>query len=143
MTDTLLNEARRIAEDAHAGQVDKAGAPYIGHPVRVSSKCESEAAKVAALLHDVVEDTTVSLKDLKNAGFSEDVIEAVETLTHKKNDDYLAVYIPRIGRNAIAREVKIRDLEDNLDITRLSGVSDRDIQRLNKYIKAYHYLKCL
>ena len=143
MTDTQTAKAFHLAEEAHRGQTDKAGAPYIEHPRRVSARCTSEAAKTAALLHDVVEDTPTSIQDLRDAGFSPDVIAAVDCLTKREDEDYLSVYLPKIGRNPIAREVKLCDLEDNLDIKRLPEITEKDLPRLNKYLKAYRYLKSL
>ena len=134
-----IERALQIAVEAHAGQEDKSGLPYAFHPIRVMLRCTREEAKIAALLHDVVEDTAVSFDQLSKEGFSEDVLSAVRLLTHDPSVPY-EDYIRQLSTNPIAREVKIADLEDNSDIRRMKGVDEKAVARLRKYLLAYRYL---
>jgi (p)ppGpp synthase/HD superfamily hydrolase len=139
----LYMKALEIAKECHEGQKDKGGHDYIGHPIRVSDRCMTEKASVAALLHDTMEDSDMTSEKLSEIGFPADVIEAVEVLTKPRYDNY-DDYIKRVGTNPIAREVKIADLEDNMDVTRLQyPLTDKDLLRLNKYLKSWKYLKSL
>ena len=136
-----------FAATRHRGQVDKAGAPYILHPLRVMFNLgpyASEPERMAALLHDVVEDCDVSLDDLRALGYPAIVVEAVEALTKRphEQDDYEAA-IERVARNAIARRVKIADLTDNLDLSRIAAPTEKDRSRLEKYRRAREYLLSL
>lgn len=118
--------ARDVALVAHAGQLDRAGAPYIGHPARVAAQQRSDVATSAAWLHDVVEDTTVTLDDLRRGGFDRRVVDAVDALTHREGEDYLD-YVRRAGANPIARLVKVADLHDNMDLSRFDGRPEADL----------------
>lgn len=139
----LYMKAIEIAKECHKGQKDKGGHDYIGHPIRVSDRCMTEKASVAALLHDTIEDSDMTSEKLSEMRFPADVIEAVEVLTKSRYDNY-DDYIKRVGANPIAREVKIADLEDNMDITRLQyPLTDKDLLRLNKYLKSWKYLRSL
>ena len=131
--------AYAIALVAHKGQVDKAGVDYINHPLTVASKCNSEKAKIVALLHDVVEDTKVTLDDLR-LFFDDEIVDAIDLLTHQEGDAYMT-YLSRIKNNELARIVKIADLENNMDLSRLPNPTEWDYQRLeNKYKPAYKFL---
>lgn len=130
-----LQKAIELAVTHHKGQKDKAGKPYILHPLRVMMAMETEEEQIAAVLHDIVEDTTVTIKDLKDDGFSENILRALRLLTKKSDDDYFK-YVKWIANNAIARKVKLADLEDNMDLSRLSEITDDDRKRLKKYQKA-------
>jgi len=134
-----IERALQIAVEAHAGQRDKSGLPYAFHPIRVMIRCQCDGAKIAALLHDVVEDTPVSFEQLSREGFSEDVLSAVRLLTHDPSVSY-EDYIRQLSINPIAREVKLADLEDNSDIRRLKEVDEKAVTRLRKYLFAYRYL---
>lgn len=134
-----LERALQIAVQAHAGQKDKAGAAYIFHPVRVMGRCTTPDAKIAALLHDVVEDTDITFKQLEAEGFSAEVMAAVRLMTHAPEVSY-DDYITQIMANPIAVEVKIADLEDNSDIRRLTEITDKTVERLRKYLKAHQRL---
>lgn len=134
-----LERALQIAVHAHAGQLDKSGAPYIFHPIRVMSRCASLSAKIAALLHDVVEDTPVTFGDLEREGFSVEVLAAVRLMTHDPKVSY-DDYITEILTDPIASEVKLADLEDNSDIRRLQEIDDRAAARLRKYLGAWKRL---
>lgn len=127
--------AQEIATRAHAGQVDKAGRPYIEHPAQVASSVEGETAKAAAWLHDVVEDTAIMFDDLASMGVAAEVVDAVRVLTRKEDEPYFD-YVARIAKNPLAREVKLADLAHNSDLTRLSKVTDADRARAEKYRKA-------
>lgn len=136
MTDTNLriNDAIRMAADVHGGQTDKGGQPYVLHPLRVMHGCKSLEAKIVAVLHDVAEDTDVTLEQLSEQ-FGPEVGLALEHLTKRPGDDY-ARYIDRIAKHRIAREVKIQDIKDNMDVSRLPTVGEQDVTRLEKYRKA-------
>ncbi len=127
-----LADAIALVAEAHAKQTDKAGAPYILHPLRMMQRLETETEMIVAVLHDTVEDTHWTLKDLRAAGFSGDVVEAVDCLTRREEETY-DEFIERAKSNPIARRVKLADIEDNLNITRLSEVTDKDVERLRKY----------
>jgi (p)ppGpp synthase/HD superfamily hydrolase len=134
-----LERALQIAVQAHGGQKDKNGAPYIFHPIRVMMRCKSERAKIIALLHDVVEDTTVTFAHLKVQGFSEEIVASLQLLTHEHGVSY-DDYVTHIMEDPVAMEVKIADLEDNGDIFRLQNVDEKACDRLKKYQKAWKRL---
>jgi len=130
-----LNKAIEIAAKAHIGQVDKGGNPYILHPLRVMMNfcgSESEAVKICAVLHDVAEDTDVTLDDLQAEGFSEDIISALDCLTKRDAESY-DEFISRVLTDEIACKVKNGDLADNMDLTRIPNPTEKDKQRVKKY----------
>ena len=131
----LLEKAIKIAIDAHHGQKDKSGNPYIFHPLEVMRNVSSINAKIVAILHDVVEDTSITLEDLQKEGFSEEVLQALKLLTHDKSTPYMD-YINSLKNNPLAKEVKIADLRHNMDISRIPNPSDKDYKRLEKYKNA-------
>lgn len=128
-----------LALEAHAGQTDRAGMPYIGHVMRVMTAGRTEAEKVVGALHDVVEDTGLTFDDLAAAGFGPEVIDALRLLTHEPDEPY-DEYIERLAGNPLAVAVKINDLTDNMDLRRLTELTDRDVVRLRKYLRAYRRL---
>ena len=134
-----LGRAIELAKQHHKGQTDRTGKPYIEHPLRVMNQMKSEEEKIVAVLHDIVEDTDISLNDLRNEGFSEKVVSAVECLTKQVGENYDS-YIERISFNPLAVKIKLADLEDNRDLTRLPQVTDKDLERLEKYDKALEKL---
>ena len=134
--------ALRIAVEAHMGQRDKNGMPYILHPLAVASKVDGLELKTIAILHDTIEDTDVTAEYLRSEGFPEDVIRAVLSVTKQEGDNYKD-FVCRAAENVIGREVKIADLEDNMDIRRLKTISDDDVERLRKYLGAWQYLNGL
>lgn len=136
----LTRKAMKIAYDAHAGQVDKAGLPYINHPLHLAEQMETEDTCVVALLHDVVEDTPVTLDDLKKAGFTEIQMQAIEAMTHEKGVPYMD-YVKKLKENKIAVIVKLADIKHNSDITRIENPTEKDIKRLDKYSEAIKLLK--
>ena len=129
---STLNRAIVIAAEAHAGQVDKAGAPYILHPLRVMLHVEGESARIAAVLHDVVEDSDVTLEDLAKEGFSEEVLAAVEAVTKRPGESRIEAAC-RAAANSIARAVKLADNADNSDLSRIADPGAKDYVRLEKY----------
>ena len=134
-----LQDAIRLALDAHRGHKDRYGAAYILHPLRMMNRLTAEPDRVAAVLHDVVEDSATTLDDLRKLGYGDEIIAAVDCLTKRDGEAYDA-YIDRCKGNAIARRVKQADLEDNLDLRRLDEVKPQDLERLNRYLKAWRYL---
>lgn len=138
--DKILAKAIEIAVNAHTGQTDRAGKPYIQHPLRVMDSVNTTEEKIVAVLHDVIEDTDITSEDLMKAGIPKNLVNEVVMLTHDPDVDYDA-YVHQIAKYKIARKVKLADLKDNMDITRLSEISDKDIERLKKYHRNYIYLK--
>lgn len=136
----LYDRAYYAAAKAHEGQTDKAGKPYIGHLERVSAMCETPYLKSVALLHDILEDTDYNSDDLRMANFPESMIRTIECLTKTSEDEPYDEFIERVTKDPLAVAVKLNDLRDNMDVTRLSEITDRDIKRMKKYLKAYHYL---
>ena len=135
-----LTLAQTIATEAHRGQVDKGGKPYITHPAAVASMVETEEEKTAAWLHDVVEDTSVTLEDLRRHGFSERIVSAVDAVTRRKGEDRQA-YLERVAENDIAINVKLADLRHNSDISRIPHVTEKDRERVSKYAEEIAYLE--
>jgi (p)ppGpp synthase/HD superfamily hydrolase len=132
---STLEKAVEIAAAAHAGAVDKGGEPYILHPLRLMRSMKSPDAKIVAVLHDVVEDTDWTIDRLREAGFSNTVLSAVEALTRREGETY-EEFILRARRNPIAREVKRADLLDNMNLDRIQSPTSRDRERVGKYEKA-------
>lgn len=131
----MLEKARVLAAKAHKGQVDKGGQPYILHPERVMQQCETMEEKIVAMLHDVIEDTEITAEELRKEGFSEAMIEAVSCLTHRDGEDYMD-YVDRICENKLAAKVKLADLTDNMNISRIPHPTEKDFARVEKYQKA-------
>ena len=135
----LLERALQIAIKAHAGQTDKAGLAYIFHPIRVACRCLTIEEKIVALLHDVIEDTDVTPEYLLAEGFPKTIVDSILSVTRKEQESY-EEFIKRCQLNKLGRIVKLHDLEDNMDISRLPVLHEKDLFRLNKYIHAYRYL---
>ena len=135
----LYDRALRIAIRAHEGQKDKAGREYVMHPIRVAERCKDLRAKIVALLHDTIEDTNVTPGYLQSEGFPDEIITGVLSVTRREDESY-EDFVCRAAGNAIGKEVKIADLEDNMDIRRLSKITDNDVARLRKYLRAWQYL---
>jgi len=131
----MLNKAIEIAAKAHAGQVDKGGNPYILHPLRVMLNCEKETAQICAVLHDVVEDTKITLNDLKADGFNDEIIAALECLTKRDGESY-DDFIGRVLTNETACRVKLADLADNMNLVRIPNPTEKDKERIKKYNEA-------
>ena len=135
----FVEKTIKLALKIHTGQVDKAGKPYILHPLRLMLKFSTDDEMITALMHDVVEDGGITLADLENLGFSKNVVSAIDCLTKRDNESYEA-FIKRINQNPLAKKIKIEDLKDNMDLTRLDSISDKDIARVKKYHKALSML---
>ena len=131
----LTKQAMRLCYAAHAGQQDKSGIPYVFHPIHLAEQMDDEYSVVVALLHDVVEDTAYTLKDLRQMGYPEQVIEAIRLMTHPESMPYMD-YVAAIKENPIARKVKLADLRHNSDLTRLDHVDAKAITRAEKYKQA-------
>ena len=137
---STLQRAIEIATQAHQGQFDKSGKDYIGHPLRVMEMGSTEEEKIAGVLHDVVEDSDWTFEALEAEGFSQEIIEALKCVTKLSENENYDDFIERVKKNPLAVAVKINDLTDNMDIRRLPYLSDKDIKRLKKYLKAYKKL---
>ena len=131
-----LERAIQIAVEAHAGANHRGGKPYILHPIGVMMRRETEDEKIVAILHDVVEDTEWTFEALRKEGFSETIIEALETVTKHSEDEDYDEFVQRSLKNEIGRKVKIADLRENLDVTRIGELNEKDIERINKYKRA-------
>ena len=137
---STLERAIEIATEAHRGQFDKAGNDYIGHPLRVMTAGKTTEEKIVGVLHDVVEDTDWTFERLTAEGFSTKVIEALRCVTKLSENEPYDKFIARVKENPLAVAVKLNDLSDNMDIRRLPYISDKDVKRLKKYLKAYKQL---
>ncbi len=133
-------KAIRLSFAAHAGQVDRSGLPYVTHPLHLAEQMEDEDSTVAALLHDVVEDTDYTMADLRRMGFPPRALEAVALLTHDPAEPYLD-YVARVKEHPVARKVKLADLRHNSDLSRLDRVTEKDLARVEKYAAALRLLE--
>ncbi len=131
----MLNKAIKIATTAHDGQFDKAGAPYIFHPLRVMMAGKSEIERICGVLHDTIEDSDITLEFLQKKGFSEEVLAVLDCLTKRYGENY-DDFISRILENKTAFLVKLADLHDNMDLSRISDLTDEDKDRIEKYSRA-------
>jgi len=137
-----LETALALASRAHTGTLDKGGEPCILHPLRVMAGVTDPDAKIVAILHDVVEDTDVTMADLRTKGFSSAVLTAVELLTHRPEQSY-ADYVIACKADPLARQVKMADLRDNANLDRLllrPKTFDKDSARMHRYVLSYRYL---
>ena len=134
-----LEKAIGIATQTHQGQMDKGGEPYILHPLRLMLRMKTEDEMIIAVLHDLLEDTTWTLEQLRSEGFTDEVVSAVKFLTRRHDESYDA-FIERVKTNSNAKQVKIADVEDNMNIQRISKLSSKDTHRLEKYHKAWRKL---
>lgn len=130
---STIEKAIEIAAKAHAGDIDKGGSPYVFHPLRLMFAVKTPFQKMAAVLHDVVEDTSITLDDLRNEGFHPDVIEAIDALTKREGESRIEA-AKRAAANPIARMVKLADVTDNMDLSRISEPTDKDFDRLKEYV---------
>ena len=137
----LTKKAMKIAYDAHHGQLDKGGLPYVFHPWHLAEQMDDEISTIAALLHDVVEDTDWTLEQLEAEGFPPESMEALGLLTHPEGQPYMA-YVAGLRHNSVAVKVKLADLRHNSDFTRLSAVTAGQRARLEqKYAPAFALLE--
>ena len=137
---SALERAIEIAVKHHKGQIDKAGQPYILHPLRLMLAMPTEVERIVAVLHDIVEDTPITFEDLRKLGFAEKIVAAIECVTKREGEDYDS-FIERISHNPLATAVKLADLADNMDLSRLSEVTEKDRERVEKYKSAVKRLK--
>lgn len=140
MDTSQVIKAHEVAKKAHFEQIDRAGIDYIKHPETVASFVATDEEKAVAYLHDVIEDTSLTLLDLKKEGFSKNIIEAVDILTKKKGQDYQS-YLNLVKKNELARVVKLADLRHNSDLTRLPLITEKDLERNKKYSSAIRFLR--
>lgn len=131
--------ALELAVEKHKNQTDKAGNPYILHPLHVMENVNSKEGKIVAILHDIIEDTDITEDYLLKIGLSKRIVDAVIALTRSEDIDYQE-YIKNLGSNPLAKEVKLADLEHNMDLKRLPTLEEKDLERNRKYQIAYHYL---
>ena len=131
----LTKKALKLCFEAHKEQVDKTGLPYVFHPFHLAEQMTDEISTVCALLHDVVEDSSYTFKDLSDMGFPQEVIDVLKFLTHDDSVPYLD-YVKEIKKNPIATKVKLADLAHNSDLTRLDKIDERALERAEKYKKA-------
>lgn len=136
----LLPMAIEMAVKAHRGVLNRDGTPYILHPLRLMMRAKGYADQIVAVLHDTIEDTPLTLQDLTEAGFPAEIVLAVDALTKREGEGYEG-FIERIALNSLAVRVKLLDLYDNIDVTRLPELSERDLQRTLKYHHAILRLK--
>ena len=136
-----LERAIEIAVAAHKGAVDKGGQPYILHPLAVMMDLKTDQEKIVGVLHDVVEDTDWTFEALKEEGFSEEVIEALRSVTKSDSDSSYLDFIERAKANAIGRNVKIADLKHNMDLSRIHSISNLDLERFERYKKSLEIIE--
>ena len=137
---STLEKAITIAAEAHTGQIDKAGQPYILHPLRVMLHMTRPEERIVAVLHDVIEDTTLTADDLRSEGFSPQIIEAILALTKTGHESRIDA-AKRATLNPIARIVKIADVRDNMDLSRITNPTALDHERINEYQEVLDYLQ--
>ncbi len=136
---STLERAVEIAAKAHAGALDRGGAPYILHPLRVMMQVSGDDEKIVAALHDVVEDSDWTLEGLLAEGFSREIVEAVDALSRRidsKGKEPYEEFVRRAAANPLARPVKEADLMDNMNVFRLPELGDKELKRLAKYHRA-------
>ncbi len=136
----MNRQALELATRVHQNQVDRYGKPYLLHVVRVASRFPDEDDQAAALLHDVVEDSDMTLDGLRAEGFPEEVVHAVDCLTKREGESW-PDYIARVEGDARAVRIKLADLEDNMDLRRYPEVKPEDLERINRYLYAYQRLQ--
>lgn len=136
----MTKKALKLCFEAHKEQSDKSGMPYVFHPFHLAEQMKDEETTIVALLHDVVEDSDVTIDDLKKMGFSQNVVEAIALMTHDPDIEYMD-YVAKIKENPIAKAVKLADLKHNSDMKRLDTVTKWDRERAAKYKKAIKLLK--
>ena len=137
-----LDHAIALAVAAHAGQKDKAGQPYVLHVLRVMMRLPDDAARKVGVMHDVVEDSSLTLEEIAESGFDPDIVEALDAVTRRDGEPYMD-YVRRAAANPIGYRVKLADLEDNMDLSRIPDPTDRDRSRLEKYRKAQRFIRHL
>jgi len=135
----VIEEAIALAAQAHRGQVDKAGEPYVLHLLRVMLRMRRPEQRIIAVLHDLVEDTPYTCDSLRDMGYPESIVSGIDALTRRPTESYME-FVQRAGANDLARAVKLADLEDNLDLRRIPDPQPRDLERIVRYVAARQYL---
>jgi len=136
----LIEKSLEIALKAYKGQKDKAGETYILHPLRLMAKVTSVEEKSVALLHDVIEDSEFTAEDLLSEGIPSEIVFAVQAMTKADGENYEA-FILRVKDNPLAARIKCLDIEDNINVLRLNAISQKDLDRVAKYHKAWSVLQ--
>lgn len=136
----ITKKAMKLCFEAHKNQLDKSGLPYVLHPIHLAEQMDDENCTVTALLHDIIEDTSYTLEDLRQMGYPVPVLEALVLLTHDKDIPYMD-YVAAIKANPIARKVKLADLRHNSDLTRLNTIDEKALNRVKKYREAINFLE--
>lgn len=139
MLEKLLEKAIGLAKEKHKDQVDKGGNPYIEHPIAVMNRLKTTEQKIVGVLHDVVEDTDVTLDDLRNDGYPEFIVLGVDSVT-RRDGETRAAFINRAKQNELGRPVKIEDLNENSDLTRIPNPQEKDYKRVEMYQREIEYL---
>lgn len=136
-----LEDAIALAVQAHRGQVDRVDQPYILHPLRVMFRLEDELGRIVAVLHDVIEDTDLTLDNLRQQGYSEEILAALDGVTRREGESY-EDFVERSRAHPVSRRVKLADLADNMDIRRLpTPLTEKDFDRLQRYRRAWDRLR--
>jgi len=135
----IIEKSLEIALKAYTGQTDKAGKTYILHPLRLMAQMETEEEMSVALLHDVIEDSDITAEDLLNSGIPPTVVNAVQSLTKIKGESY-EKFIERVLKNKLASKIKKIDIEDNINVLRLDSVSEKDLERIARYHRAWRQI---
>jgi (p)ppGpp synthase/HD superfamily hydrolase len=138
----ILEIALKLALNAHSGQTDKAGRPYILHPLRIMHQMDTDEERAVALLHDVIEDSKYSSEDLIQQGIPENIVNTVLVLSKDKNDNY-DVFIKKISKHKLAVKIKKADIIDNMDLLRLQSINSKELKRIEKYHRAWKMLNNL
>jgi (p)ppGpp synthase/HD superfamily hydrolase len=139
----LLEKVISFALEAHTGHTDKTGRPYILHPLHLMSQMDTDEERMAAVLHDVIEDTNHTLADIAALGVPQTVLEALTLLTHDDKDTPYLDYVRALKPHPLARKIKLADLRHNMDIRRLSTITDKDAARLERYRQAWALLNSI
>jgi (p)ppGpp synthase/HD superfamily hydrolase len=137
-----LEDAIQLAAKAHAGQLDKGNNPYILHPLRVMLALDDLPSRITGILHDVIEDTPYTLEDLSALGYPESILQALDCLSRRKEESY-EEFILRIKENPLACKVKLADLRDNSDMSRIPNPTEKDRLRHAKYQRSIDTLLAL
>lgn len=137
---TPLERAITIASKAHSNQKDKAGCEYILHPLRLMLQMKTQDEKIIAILHDVIEDSNYTIQDLRHEGFEEGILNPLKLLTRDNKKVTYEDYIKKIKTDPVATKIKIVDLEDNMNLTRIKNLKETDLLRFKKYNRAWHFL---
>jgi (p)ppGpp synthase/HD superfamily hydrolase len=136
-----LADAIALAVEVHQGQLDKYGQPYILHPLRVMFRLNTNLEQIVGVLHDVIEDSDLSFDDLRQMGYSDEILVALDGVTRREDESY-DEFVARSRAHPVSRRVKLADLEDNMDLRRLpAALTEQDMARLQRYRRAWERLR--